>query len=187
MEWKDVGNTVATIAPTLGKVIGGIVGGPEIGTLAGNAISGLFGLFGLKPDSTPDQLNEAIAKDPQSALKLRQSEMEYNLALNKQKLDEQDAFLRDIQNARNMMVETTKATGKRDVNLYALAWVIVVGFFSLTCLLIFRDVPKDSNGVIFMLFGALVAGFGSVVGYFFGSSKSSADKTELIAKAGSIK
>ena len=187
MEWKDVGNTVAAVAPALGKIIGGVMGGPEVGTLAGNAISGLLGLFGLKPDATPDQLNDAIAKDPQAALKLRQSEMEYNLALNKQKLDEQGAFLRDIQSARNMMVETTKATGKRDVNLYALAWVIVVGFFSLTCLLIFRDVPKDSNGVIFMLFGALVAGFGSVVGYFFGSSKSSADKTELIAKAGSIK
>ena len=187
MDWKDVGNAVATIAPGLGKVVGSIVGGPEVGTLAGNAISGLMKIFGLAPDSTPDQLNAAIAQDPQAALKLRQAEMEYNLAVNKQRLDEQQAFINDVQNARSMMVETTRATGKRDVNLYALAWVIVVGFFGLTALLIFRELPKDSNGVIFMLFGALVAAFGSVNGYFFGSSKSSADKTELMAKAGNGK
>ena len=187
MEWKDVGSGIANVAPVIANVIGSIAGGTIVGGAAEKVVSGLLSLFGLKPDATPDQLNNAIAQDPQAALKLRQAEMEYNLALNKQKLDDQQAFLNDIQNARNMMVETTKATGKRDVNLYALAWLIVAGFFMLTCLLVFKDLPKDSNGVIFMLFGALSAAFGSVVGYFFGSSKSSGEKTELLAKTGAIK
>ena len=65
---------------------------------------------------------------------------------------------------------------------YLLAVVIVAGFFTLLGLLIFRQLPEDSSGVIFMLFGALSAAFGAVVQYFFGSSKGSADKTELLSR-----
>lgn len=176
MEWKDIAGSIANMAPTLG----GAIGGP-VGAAAGIAISALAKVFGLKSDATPDQVDKAIQQDPQSALKLRMAEMDYNLALNKQKLDEQDMFIKDVQNARQREIETTKTTGKRDVNQYALAWVIVMGFFGLVCLLIFHELPKDSNGVIFMLFGALSAGFGSVIGYFFGSSKGSAEKTGILA------
>ena len=41
--------------------------------------------------------------------------------------------------------------------------------------------PDGSSDVVFMLFGALVTGFGTVLQYFFGSSKSSTDKTSLLA------
>ena len=42
----------------------------------------------------------------------------------------------------------------------------------------FRQLPQGSNDVVFMLFGALASGFGVVLQYFFGSSKSSSDKTK---------
>jgi hypothetical protein len=42
--------------------------------------------------------------------------------------------------------------------------------------------PPGQNEVIFMLFGAISSGFGQVLGFFFGSSKSSADKTQLLGK-----
>ena len=71
---------------------------------------------------------------------------------------------------------------KKDIAMYVLAGLIVTGFFALLTLLLFRTLPEDSSGVIFMLFGALAAAFGAVVQYFFGSSKGSADKTELISK-----
>jgi hypothetical protein len=41
-----------------------------------------------------------------------------------------------------------------------------------------------TSPAVYMLFGALSAGFGSVMQYFFGSSKGSADKTQLMASAG---
>jgi hypothetical protein len=69
------------------------------------------------------------------------------------------------------------------VAMYLLATIIVVGFFILLVFLILYPLQKDSTGVIFMLFGALSAAFGAVVQYFFGSSKGSADKTDLIARA----
>jgi len=91
--------------------------------------------------------------------------------------------LTDIQNARNTNADETKATGKRNINLYALAWILVFGFFVLLAILLFVKLPEDSSGVIYMLFGSLSAAFGAVINYFFGSSKSSVDKTELMAKA----
>ena len=65
---------------------------------------------------------------------------------------------------------------------YILASIIVIGFFSLLGLLLFQPLPPDTSGVIFMLFGALSAAFGAVVQYFFGSSQSSADKTDIMVK-----
>jgi hypothetical protein len=70
----------------------------------------------------------------------------------------------------------------RELNLYVLAWTIIIGFFTLCGILMWKPLPQGSNEVVFMLFGALSAGFGSVVGYFFGSSKSSSDKTKMLSQ-----
>ena len=78
-------------------------------------------------------------------------------------------------------IEMARATGKKDINLYVLAWLVVVGFFSSIGTLMFIKLPEDSSGVVFILFGALVAGFGSVMNYSFGTTKSSSDKTTLLA------
>jgi len=43
------------------------------------------------------------------------------------------------------------------------------------------DPITDQTGVLFMLFGTLSTSFGMVVGYFFGSSKGSADKSMELA------
>lgn len=75
-----------------------------------------------------------------------------------------------------------ESKNKKDIAIYILAGLIVIGFFALLTLLLFRTLPEDSSGVIFMLFGALSAAFGAVVQYFFGSSQSSSDKTALLAK-----
>ena len=71
---------------------------------------------------------------------------------------------------------------KSTIAKYILASIIVIGFFSLLGLLLFQPLPPDTSGVIFMLFGALSAAFGAVVQYFFGSSQSSADKTDIMVK-----
>jgi hypothetical protein len=181
MDWKELGGKIADMAPGIGSLFG------APGVLIGGGIKVLAKVFGLSEDATPDQINQAIQQDPQSALKLRVAEMDFQLALNKQKLDEQDMYIKDVQSARSREVEITKATGKRDINQYILGWTIVFGFFSLTALLIFHELPKDQNGVVFMLFGALAAGFGTVIGYYFGSSKGSSEKTDLLVKAEAIK
>lgn len=67
-----------------------------------------------------------------------------------------------------------------DVFLYVLACVIVVGFLTILGLFVFKAVPEQNNQALSIMLGTLGTAFGLVVGYFFGSSKGSADKTELM-------
>jgi len=70
--------------------------------------------------------------------------------------------------ARAREVSIIKATGKRDVNLYVLAWIVVIGFFALVGILIWATLPQANIGPVNQLFGAMATGFGMVLQYFFG-------------------
>lgn len=187
MEWKDVGNAIAEFAPGLAGVLGGVFGGGAVGTLASTGVTAICSALGLKSTAKPDEVLEAIKANPEAVLKLKQAEMDFKIKIGEQRLDEIKAGLADVASARNREIEVTKVTGKRDINQYILAWVMVGGFFGLTGLLLFHSVPSAQNNVIFMLFGALAAGFGSVMNYYFGSSKGSSEKTQLLAQAEPIK
>jgi hypothetical protein len=166
--------------------------GTALGTAAGKALQMVASLFGVSPATvTPESLTAAIAADPQAALKLKMAEMDHqrdmaNIALEeeKQEHEETKAYLADVQNARQREMDITKTTGHKDLNLYVLAWTIIGGFLFLTAfLLYFSYLGKsivDQTGVLYMLLGTLSTSFGMVVGYFFGSSKGSADKSMVM-------
>lgn len=65
----------------------------------------------------------------------------------------------------------------KDKYMYGLGAVICIGFFSTLVFMIFDGNYKTE---VNMVVGALIAAFMTVVGYFFGTSKSSQDKTELM-------
>ena len=65
---------------------------------------------------------------------------------------------------------------QKDVYMYALGALIVIGFFVLVIYKMYKNLDAQLE------IGALLAAFGAVVGYFYGSSKGSADKNELINK-----
>jgi hypothetical protein len=181
MEWLEVGKKLASVGlTTLGTVVAGPAGG-AIGALLGKAISG-----DGHQEVTPESIMKVVG-DPEAIMKMKQFELEHALELEKLALEAERLRLTDVAGARSREVETTKTVGKRDINLYVLSWVLVLGFFVLVGLLMFRQLPPDSTGVVFMLFGALSTGFGQVMQYFFGSSKSSSDKTELLAQAEPVK
>jgi hypothetical protein len=60
---------------------------------------------------------------------------------------------------------------------YILAGIVVIGFFAVMAYMI----HEDKSGAD-LLVGTLAAAFGGVIGYFYGSSASSARKDELLAK-----
>ena len=66
----------------------------------------------------------------------------------------------------------------KDIFMYVLGGLIAIGTFALIfLLLIYRP---EMNDVINIAVGSLLAAFGLVVGYFYGSSKGSADKTDMM-------
>lgn len=70
----------------------------------------------------------------------------------------------------------------KDQFQYALAAFIVLGFFMVLGALIVMAVPTENQSALNISLGALVAGFSAVLGYFFGSSKGSAEKNDMIQK-----
>jgi hypothetical protein len=101
-------------------------------------------------------------------------------------IQELKTWISDIQSARQREVELTKATGKKDKNLYVLAWVVVGGFIGLiACLIIMQFVfnrTLQSDPIITLCLGSFATDAGMVIGYFFGSSKGSADKSEMMSR-----
>ena len=66
----------------------------------------------------------------------------------------------------------------KEIYMYALAALFIVGFFIMSWLL--RNTPE--NSFLIGVIETLKMGVVLILGYFFGSSKSSADKTELMNK-----
>lgn len=63
---------------------------------------------------------------------------------------------------------------------YCLGGMIVIGFFTLIVVLIYKGIPPDNKDTFTLLIGALIGSFTSIVGYFFGSSLGSSKKTDMI-------
>ena len=70
----------------------------------------------------------------------------------------------------------------QEIYMYILGAIIVIGFFLLLYLLVYQQIPVDNKDILNIVVGALIGSFTTVVGYFYGSSKSSADKTEMLKK-----
>jgi len=70
----------------------------------------------------------------------------------------------------------------KDLFQYILGGLIVAGFFLLLYLLVGSEVPEINKDLLNLVVGALIGSFSTVVGYFYGSSKGSADKNEMIKK-----
>lgn len=178
MEWKDVISVISKAAPVLGSLFG--PAGTAVGAVAGTGLNLVARALGVEP--TEDAVKQAIATDPEAALKLAQYEMLHKIELQKLEIQVMQMEYADTADARRMSSDKMKSTGKPDLNLYILAWTIIIGFFALIGFLLKVPIPVDQSGVIFMLFGALSTGFGQVLQFFFGSSKSSADKNEQIGQ-----
>lgn len=65
----------------------------------------------------------------------------------------------------------------KEIFFYALGVLIVLGFFLFLGMIILRSGDSSLQNI---MLGALIGAFTTVVTYYYGSSKSSADKTEMI-------
>ncbi len=80
----------------------------------------------------------------------------------------------DRANARQREVDSKDHTTK------IMAFILVAGFFAIVWFMLLYDVPPQSQRILDMMLGSLMASFTGVVAYYFGSSKGSATKQELI-------
>lgn len=163
MNWSDLGKKVADFAPLLGSALG------PVGAGVGALISSEFGT-----ENTPDAINSFIAGNPEAQVKLREIELAHKSQLQKIKLETLQAELSDKANARQ-----THRQSKMPAYL-SFGLTILIG--TLVFLLFYVDVPEGSREVLFMLLGVVVKEWGSAMQFWFGTTRSSADKTRLMIK-----
>ena len=65
---------------------------------------------------------------------------------------------------------------------YALGALVAVGLYWVTYLLIMKSTPEGNKDALLIVLGVLAGAFSNVVGYFFGSSKGSQSKDEMLNK-----
>lgn len=170
--WGNIKKILGRVAPLVGNAIL-----PGVGGLAGSLVASVLGV-----DNEAEAIEAALlTATPEQITKLKELQFKHEEKLIELGMRQDEIYIRDIQDARLREREIVKATGQKDINLYVLAWSIVIGFFVLCGVLMTYKMPEGQNEVIFMLFGGLVSGFSTVLAYFFGSSKGSSDKTKLMA------
>lgn len=65
---------------------------------------------------------------------------------------------------------------------YALACLISIGFFAVLLFLVKFAIPDQNKDLLYIVIGALIGAFGTIVNYEWGSSRSSSEKNEMIKK-----
>ena len=64
--------------------------------------------------------------------------------------------------------------------MWILGILIILGFFGTLAILFLYKVPAENQHLLDISLGTLLSSFSMIVGYFYGSSKGSADKNDMI-------
>lgn len=189
MDWKTV---IGTLAPVLGTALGG----PLAGTALKIVSEALLG----NPDGTTDEISKSISSglDPEIILKLREADTSFQVKMREMDIDiaklnasTETAYLEDVQSARatSGVNRSIFILGISIVSTFALLMTAVLyGSFQLMVGgIILKDVAVAStvSGLIGSVIGYVAGNAQQVIGYYFGSSKSSS--TLSTALAGAVK
>jgi hypothetical protein len=160
-------DTLTSLLKTVFPALVGVVSGP-LGGLAVSAIASKFGV-----EDSVEAVAKAIAGDPEAA----------------QKLAELDLKQFELENADRDSARHMQETALTQDDLFAkhfiywFAWFWSVGSMAYFFAITFGTVPasgKDFGNIILgFLLGTAVA---TIISFFYGSSKSSKDKTETMSK-----
>ena len=178
MDWKDV---LGKVAPTVVSALGS--------PLAGAAVAALGSIFGLS-SNTEKNIKDLIEKGQLTAdqiSELKRLELQYQNEEKERgfkyaelafKTDELD--VRDRDSARGREIATHDKVNSR------LASIIVLAFLA-TCVCVLAGWAKADTVLAGTIIGYISAKCEQVLAYYFGSSRSSDRKTELLAKAEPVK
>lgn len=153
-------------------------GGPFTAMAAGEIGS----LFGLDVAPTQEGVEKAIAdaqvKDPEALLKLKQLDQDFSFKMKQlgfdtvTKLEQIDAD--DRASARSREIAVKDNTNK------ILAYMVVLATFTAEGIVMFHGVAAIDGVILGRILGTLDAAMLLVLGYYFGSSSGSAQKTKIL-------
>lgn len=174
MNWSDIAAIVGKTAPLLGTLLGG-----PAAAAVGGIISAALGV-----GNSPDAIQQAVAADPQAALKLAQIQADHSLELQRLAVTAEDNRLKAETADYQTEVDDRKSARTREVQSgdrmpAILSVLALVGFFAALAAILsgWAIFPKDYELTMGQLLGTLqtcvVAGFS----YYLGSTKSAKESS----------
>jgi hypothetical protein len=156
-------NMLKGFAPTIATAVAGPLGGAAVSMIAKK--------FGVE-DSVA-AVAQAIAGDPEAGKKLREMDMEYA-----------KLHLENVKGARDMQAAAlgqSDVFSKRFIYYFAAFWSVCAVVY-IACIT-FATIPEQNvrfaDTILGFLLGTVVA---TILNFFYGTSKSSQDKTDKMAE-----
>jgi hypothetical protein len=169
IDWKKL---LGKAAPAIASVVG------TANPVAGMALRVLGATLLKNPEAKEDEVAAALAtSDPATLLKLKEAEMAFTeqMAQYGLRLEEIDAGDRASARAREIALH--------DRTPSIIAAVVLLAFVMALVLVLNHQIPPGMHDVAITMLGTLGAMVMTVVTYYFGSSRGSRQKDELLGQA----
>jgi hypothetical protein len=178
----DLKSALASIAPTLATMLGG--------PLAGTAITALEGAFGLGPGAGADGITKVVqsgAMTPDIISAVRAADQKHAQIMGQQGIDL--AKLNADAQAAGDATAAADRDSARKMQIAQPSWVpavlsigVTLGFFGILGWMMAGQKVADNQPVLIML-GSLGTGWTTVLAYWFGTTRGSTEKTNLLAQS----
>lgn len=167
IDWKSI---VGTVAPTIASALGGPLAGIAVGALS-EAVLG-------KPDGTEKEVSTAIlSATPDVLLKIKEAEIAFAVRMKELDIDLERLYAGDRDSARQREVKTGDIWTPRII-----AGLLLIGWFGLQWFLLTHVIAQEMREIVIRGLGTLDMAIGLMLGYYYGTSSSSAHKNDTINK-----
>lgn len=169
----DFSTVLKTVAPWIGTALGGPLGG-----MAVEAAATALGLSTKTVDSVKQALSGAT---PEQMLALKQAEQAFSLQMQelgfKQVTDLEALAVADRKDARGMQVSKPSPVPA------VLSISVTLGYFGILIGMMLGWLKADNSQALLLMLGSLSTGWGVVMAFWFGTTRDSGRKTELLAQS----
>lgn len=174
MDWSSI---VKTVAPWIGTALGGPLGGMAV-EAAANAL-------GLS-DKTTDAVKQAISgATPEQMLALKKADQDFALQMQalgfKQVADLEAIAAGDRKDARAMQI------AQRSPVPALLSIMVTIGYFGVLLGMMTKWLTVADSQALLIMLGSLGTAWGMVMAFWFGTTRASEVKTEMLAKSEPVK
>ncbi len=169
---KGLGKKALKILGGVAPLVASAIGGP----FAGPALAIVSKITGISEDKVDDFI---LSASPDELLQLKDAELEFDKWRIQAGIQVEEIEAKDRDSARSLAKE------KGVIIQSTLSAVFIGGYFYMAALLITSSIADDmtdfQKGQIGILIGVLTAAIPQILAFWFGSSRGSKEKTEVLA------
>lgn len=170
MDLGKLGGLVGAVAPTIATALGGPLAGMAVRAIS-NAI------FGHENGTEDDIMNVLGNPTGDQLAQLKKIDADFKVQMKSLDIDLERIAEEDRDSARQMQMTT------RDWIPRVLAVGVTFGFFGIVAYILHYGLPPTGGEALLMLIGTLGTAWTGVMGFYFGSSSGSKQKTDALTNA----